>query len=288
MLGHKLCQVLRERFDVWVTLRSSLGEYVDFGLVEPARTLTRVDATNLDSVIDAFGRVRPDVVLNCIGVIKQLASARDPIASLSINSLFPHRLVGICRAAGARLIHISTDCVFSGRRGSYAESDTPDAEDLYGRTKLLGEPGGDVPGVLTLRTSIIGRELHTTSGLIEWFLSHRGGSVRGFTHAIFSGLATRTFGQLIADVVERHEHLSGLYHVSTEPISKYHLLCLLNEALGARITVAPSAEVRIDRSLDSRRFWASVGLSPPTWPSMIRDMAEDSTPYDTWRRSREP
>jgi dTDP-4-dehydrorhamnose reductase len=288
MLGHKLHQVLRERFDVWVTLRSSLQEHSALGLFEPARTLTRVDAMNLDSVIEAFGRARPDVVINCVGVIKQLASARDPIVSLSINSLFPHRLVGICHAVGARLIHISTDCVFAGRGGSYAESDTPDAEDLYGRTKLLGEPSNEASGVLTLRTSIIGRELRTTSGLMEWLLSHRGGTVRGFTHAIFSGLSTRTLGRLIADVVERHEDLSGLYHVATERISKYHLLCRLNEAFGARITVEPSAEVQIDRSLDSRRFWASVGLSPPTWPSMIQDMAEDSTPYDTWRRSREP
>jgi dTDP-4-dehydrorhamnose reductase len=177
MLGHKLWQVCRSRFDTWVTLRGLRSAYVPLGLFEPERVVAGVDAFNFDTLVSAMAQVRPEVVVNCIGIIKQVASASDPIASLTINALLPHRLAVLARSSGARLIHISTDCVFAGRKGGYTEADHSDAEDLYGRTKFLGEVTG--PGALTLRTSIIGRELATTSGLVEWFLSQPGGRVQG-------------------------------------------------------------------------------------------------------------
>ena len=176
MLGHKLCQLYRTRFDTWTTVRSTNGAVRRYDLLAPDRILEGVDASRLPSIASAVDRVQPDAVINCIGIIKQLREAKNPLPSLTINALFPHQLAEICRASQARLIHISTDCVFSGRKGMYRESDVSDAEDLYGRSKFLGEIGG--PGCLTLRTSIIGRELSTTSGLIEWFLSNRGGQVR--------------------------------------------------------------------------------------------------------------
>jgi len=176
MLGHKLCQRFSRRFDTWTTVRSNYQEYAHYNLFDPERFIGGVEAANFDSVVRALADVKPHVIINCIGTIKQLKSAKDPIISLTVNSLFPHRLENLCRDSGVRMIHISTDCIFSGRKGGYVETDVSDAEDLYGRTKFLGEI--DAPGCLTLRTSIIRRELTTCSGLIEWFQGNKGGKVR--------------------------------------------------------------------------------------------------------------
>lgn len=281
MLGHKLWQLYRDRFDTWVTLRSTYRNYAGYNLFDPQRTLGGIDAFDFDAVVRVMAQVRPEVAINCIGIIKQLPTAKDPIVSLTLNSLFPHRLANLCQAAGARLIHISTDCVFSGRKGMYTEDDISDAEDLYGRTKFLGEVGG--MGCLTLRTSIIGREISTSSGLVEWFLANRGGHVRGYTQAIYSGFTTLALARIIGDVLEQQPDLNGVYQVSSEPINKYDLLCQLRDAYNLPIEIEPYAEVQIDRSLDSRRFRTSTGFVPPSWPEMIRELAADPTPYEQWR-----
>ena len=285
MLGHKLWQAYRDRFDAWVTVRSAYRDYARYGLFDAQRMLGGVDAFDFDTIVRAFATVRPDVVINAIGIIKQLPTAKDPIISLTVNSLFPHRLANLCQAAGARLIHISTDCVFSGHKGLYRETDVSDAEDLYGRTKFLGEVSA--PGCLTLRTSIIGREMQTTSGLVEWFLSNRGGKVRGYNRAIYSGFTTLALARIIADVLEHHPDLTGVYQVSSEPIDKYTLLCLLRDAFHAPIEITPYPDVQIDRSLDSHRFRAATGFVPPSWPELIGELAADPTPYEQWRNAHE-
>ena len=284
MLGHKLWQVCRDRYETWVTLRSGFREVGRYKLFDPERTLTGVDAFDFDTVVRALAALRPDAVINCIGIIKQLPTAQDPIISLTVNSLFPHRLANLCQAACARLIHISTDCVFSGRKGMYSEDDVSDAEDLYGRSKYLGELSG--PASLTLRTSIIGRELSTTSGLVEWFLSNRDGKVSGYRRAIYTGFSTLALSRIIADVIERHHDLSGVYQASSEPINKYDLLCLLRDAFRVQVAIEPDDRVCIDRSLDSSRFRTATGFAPPSWPEMIHDLANDPTPYAQWRAER--
>jgi dTDP-4-dehydrorhamnose reductase len=281
MLGHKLYQRYSHRYDVFATLRGGCSAYARSQIFELARVIEHVDAFHFDSLVQAIAQVQPDVVINCIGVIKQLATAKDPIISLTINSLLPHRLAGVCQAAGIRLLHISTDCVFNGKDGMYTEDMPSNAEDLYGRTKFLGEISG--PNCLTLRTSIIGRELQTRSGLIEWFLSNRGGQVRGFRQAIYSGFTTLALADIIADVIDNHPDLSGLYQVSSDPINKYDLLLQVRAAFGIDVQIEPDDSVRIDRSLDSTRFRQATGFQPPSWPDMIRAMTSDPTPYDSWR-----
>lgn len=282
MLGHKVAQELSARMPTVATSRGPLPD----GLSPGATKIERVDVSSFDTVRRLIQEQRPRVVINCVGIIKQSPAGKDPIPSIEINSLFPHRLFEASQSVGARVIHVSTDCVFSGERGMYREDDFPDARDLYGRSKLLGEI--DREGALTLRTSIVGRELSSTTGLIEWFLSNRGGEVKGYADAVFSGLTTRELARVIARIVERHASLSGLYHVSAEPISKLDLLELLNRECEAGVKIHPSSEVRIDRSLDSSRFRAATGWAPPSWREMIRDMAADPTPYEQWRRSLEP
>lgn len=284
MLGHKLYQRCQDRFDTWATLRSSFDDYVRLDLFSRDRVVSKVDAADPGSVEAAMERIKPDVVVNCIGIVKQSPLALDPIISLTINSLFPHRLARLCESRGCRLVHISTDCVFSGKKGRYVESDSADAEDLYGRTKYLSEVGA--PSGLTLRTSMIGREIRTSYGLIEWFLRNRRGQVRGFTRAIYSGFTAGALADIISTIIENHQELRGLYHVSSEPISKHDLLSLVRKAFDVPIEIVPDPGVEVDRSLDSGRFRQATGFQPRSWPEMIGEMAADPTPYDHWRSKR--
>jgi dTDP-4-dehydrorhamnose reductase len=274
MLGHQLCLQFRERYETWATVRKLNPDDGVRELLPRERLIEGVDAFQLQSVIAAIAQVKPDVIINCIGIIKQLQSAKNPVISLTVNALFPHHLHQLAQISGARLIHFSTDCVFSGKRGMYTEADISDAEDLYGRTKYLGEVAGE--GALTIRSSIIGRELSTQSGLVEWFLSNEGGKVRGFRKAIYSGFTTAVMAEIISNLLEHHPQLSGVYQISSEPINKYELLLLVRDAFGANITIEPDDDFVIDRSLDSSRFRAETGFTPPSWEKMIADLARQS------------
>lgn len=273
MLGHQLMRVLGERMDACGTFRERPAPGA------AATHLAGVDAFDLDSVQRAVRAARPDVVLNCIGIVKQSEAAGDPIPCIRVNALFPHELAKLCAESGARLIHFSTDCVFSGRRGRYTESDIPDPVDLYGRSKLLGEVAGD--GCLTLRTSIIGWEVGQQRSLLSWFARHRQGHVHGYTRAVFSGLPTSVLARLVAHVIEAAPQLSGVYHVASEPITKYELLCGLRDALGWPVTIEAEAGFKCDRSLDAGRFAAATGWTAPPWPSMIRELAAERPIYES-------
>ncbi|MFN8526578.1 MAG: sugar nucleotide-binding protein [Chloroflexota bacterium] len=216
------------------------------------------------------------MVVNCIGLVKHLRQASDAVPTLTLNALFPHRLYQICSVSGARLIHIGTDCVFSGRRGGYCEDDLPNAEDPYGRSKLLGEVAG--PGCLTIRTSIVGREASGSHGLLEWLVGQRGKTVRGWSRAVFSGLTTRALSSALGDVIAHHQSLAGLYHMASEPIDKLSLLNRFRDALALEVAIEPDVTVRIDRSLDGSRFRQATGLVMPSWETMVGEVATDATP----------
>jgi dTDP-4-dehydrorhamnose reductase len=284
MLGHKVFQVLSKRFETFATFRDFNGlwrHYPMYADVDPGRTVGGVDVMDFDTVVRAFARIKPDVVVNCIGIIKQLKEAKDPIISINLNSLFPYRLAELCAATGSRMFHMSTDCVFSGRKGNYTEDDIPDAEDLYGRTKLLGEV--DREGCLTIRTSIVGRDFAKQSALLEWFLSNRGGRVQGYVNAIYTGFPTQVLARIMGDLIVDYGNLSGLYHVSSEPIDKYSLLVKIRDAMGLDIEIEPYEDLACDRSLDSSCFRGETGYSIPDWDEMIAELAQDDTPYDEWR-----
>lgn len=236
-----------------------------------AQIVAGIDVESLDSLTRLFAQVRPHLVVNCIGVVKQLAEADDPLTAIPINALLPHRLARLAQVAGARLVHVSTDCVFSGKKGSYLESDSPDAYDLYGRSKLMGEV--DYDNAITLRTSIIGHELNGAHGLVGWFLSQTE-AVRGFTRAIFSGLPTVELARVIQQHVVPHPELRGSYHVSAEPIDKHTLLKLVAAAYGRTNQIMPDDKLVIDRSLNSERFRAATGYQPPAWPELVQRMRD--------------
>jgi dTDP-4-dehydrorhamnose reductase len=235
------------------------------------RIISGVDAGNDEQLAELFARARPDVVVNCVGLVKQLAEASDPLAAIPINSLLPHRLVRLCSRSDARLIHVSTDCVFSGAKGNYRESDVPDASDMYGRSKLLGEVDDKV--AVTLRTSIIGPELGQPHGLLGWVISQRG-RVKGFTRAIFSGLPTVELARVMRDFVLPNPDIQGVYHVAAEPISKHDLLSLIARVYDLPIEIEPDGALAIDRSLDATRFRALSGYAAPAWPELVRAMRD--------------
>jgi len=272
MLGHTALRLFAASpgFEAHGTVRSTAA----LGLLPEgvrARVHAGVDADNPDRLTQVLATVRPDVVLNCVGVVKQLAEADDPLVAIPVNAQLPHRLARLCAMVGARLVHVSTDCVFSGARGQYSEADRPDADDLYGRSKLLGEV--DYPHAVTLRTSIIGPELSGGHGLLGWFLS-QSGRVQGYRKAVFSGLPTVEFARVIRDHVLPRPELRGVWHVAAAPISKYELLRLVADAYGKDILVEADDRLVIDRSLDARRFRESTAYLAPAWPQLVRLMRE--------------
>jgi dTDP-4-dehydrorhamnose reductase len=275
MLGHILLSYLSTSadYDVFATARSltRLENKFPKNLFEKFCS-DSVDANYYDSIIRALASIQPDIVINCIGIIKQLPIAGDPLTAITINAQLPHRISLISRMVGARVIHISTDCVFDGRKGMYTEDDVPTPEDLYGRTKLLGELS--YPHCITLRTSIIGHELKSKCGLIEWFLAETD-KVRGYKNAIYSGFPTIELARIICDFVLPNPELNGVYHVSSEPISKYDLLGLVAAWYGKDIKIESYEDFVQDRSLDSTVFRTATGYEPPSWNKLIEMMHKD-------------
>jgi dTDP-4-dehydrorhamnose reductase len=271
MIGHQCLKHLRQAHDVYATVHKPLATYAALGLLGPDRTLDNIDVRSMDRVAEAMAEVRPAAVLNATGIVKQRPQAKEATACIEINAMFPHRLATLCRAAGARLIQLSTDCVFSGRKGLYEETDPTDAEDLYGKTKAMGEL--KEAHCVTLRTSSLGLELGRRQGLIEWFLAQRG-PIKGFRRAIYTGLTGLELSRVIERVLTSHTTLSGLYQVAAAPINKYDLLKRLAAALGRTdITISPDDDFVCDRSLCGRKFEKETGYQAPSWDSMLEELA---------------
>ncbi len=276
MLGNAIFNLLSQdyKFDTYGSVRSSSGVTFPFSLKR--KLIFDVDMLSDDnSLIRLLKEINPDVVINCIGIVKQLKESLDPLYAIPINSLLPHRLAKFCSLINARLIHISTDCVFSGKSGMYIESDISDANDLYGRTKFIGEVG--YVNSITLRTSIIGHEPNKCNrSLVDWFISQHG-PVAGYANAIFSGLPCVELARIIRDVIIPSPNLYGIYHVSSTPISKFELLKLISKVYNLNKSLYPDYSVVIDRSLNSEKFCNATGYKSKSWIDLISYMHEFSS-----------
>lgn len=270
MLGNAVLRYYAKSkdFDVYATVRSQKSVKL-LPSNKKHNVKLVVDVENTDTLVRIFSDIRPDIVINCIGIVKQLAEANDVLTTVPVNTMLPHRLARLCEMIGARFVHLSTDCVFSGRKGMYKEADFADAKDLYGRSKFLGEV--DYPNSITLRTSIIGHELDGAHGLIGWFLAQKD-KVKGYRRAIFSGFPTVEIARIIRDYVIPHPELHGVYHVSADPVNKYDLLTMVAAVYQKNIEIVPDDGLVIDRSLDSTRFRAATGFSPEPWHELVRRM----------------
>ncbi|RAZ91727.1 NAD(P)-dependent oxidoreductase [Mesorhizobium hawassense] len=278
MLGNAVFRFFSadHRYETVGTLRSSAKKH-HFLPREHGSLISNLDVRNDGDLTAVFAETRPDIVVNCVGVIKQLDASRNHLTSLSINASLPHRLAQLSRLAGARLIHVSTDCVFSGSKGNYLESDFADANDLYGRSKFLGEV--DYPNAVTLRTSIIGHELESSKSLIDWFLSQKG-PVKGYKNAVFSGLPSVEIARVIKEFVMSNAELRGPFHVSAAPISKFDLLSLVARIYGKEIDIIADTTVTVDRSLNSDLFKRTTGFVPDPWPELIATMHKSYLNYN--------
>jgi dTDP-4-dehydrorhamnose reductase len=270
MIGSAMFRVLSAKtgWQVWGTLRSEDKKQF-FSGKQQDKLVAGVDVEKHDALVRVFARVKPDVVVNCIGLTKHHKEAEDPLLALPLNAQLPHQMADLCDVARARLIHVSTDCVFAGTKGNYGEADATDAGDVYGKSKSLGEV--DYQHAVTLRTSTIGHELQSAHGLLEWFLAQQG-KCKGFSRAIFSGLPNTEFARVVRDVVIPKPDLHGLYHVGAAPIGKYELLQLIAKAYGKQIEIVRDDDFSIDRSLNSARFNKATGYKPETWPELIQAM----------------
>ena len=270
MIGSAMFRVLnaKKEWQVWGTLRSADRKRF-FSGGQQDKLVSGVDVEKYDELVRVFARVKPDVVVNCIGLTKHHKDAEDPLLALTLNAQLPHRMADLCDVTGGRLIHVSTDCVFAGTKGNYAEGDATDASDVYGKSKNLGEV--DYPHAVTLRTSTIGHELQSAYGLLEWFLAQQG-RCKGFSRAIFSGLPNTEFARVVQDVVIPRPDLHGLYHVGAAPIGKYELLQLIAKVYGKQIDIVRDDDFSIDRSLNSACFNKATGYKPEAWPELIQTM----------------
>lgn len=274
MLGHVASRELARSHEVVAMLRRQpvAGSSLAAALAA-AEVVAGVDVREPGVVARVLRERRPDVVVNCVGLIKQRPAAADIGLAVELNALFPHRLAAACASVDARLIQISTDCVFSGRRGLYRESDQPDPVDTYGVSKWLGEV--TAPPHLTIRTSIIGPQLEGSEGLVAWFLSQSGRPVRGYTRAVFSGLTTAALAEVLASVIDAHRGLTGLYHVASRPIAKFDLLSRLAARIGWTTPIKPVDQPALDRSLDGTLFLEATGILVPSWDAMLDRLARD-------------
>ncbi|MEZ8626789.1 dTDP-4-dehydrorhamnose reductase family protein [Vibrio splendidus] len=275
MLGYSLFSNLSDQddYEVFGTVRNIRGKESFFANYLD-NLVFDIDINNFASLAQAIEKIQPSVVINCIGLIKQYDASKKHTNAIEINSLLPHKLAQLCDKISAKLIHFSTDCVFTGKAGLYQENDLPDARDLYGKSKCLGEV--DYRPHLTLRTSIIGHELNSSVSLVDWFLNQKK-EVNGFSKAIFSGLPTCYIAKLLAEKILPNRDLCGLYHLSVNPIDKLSLLELVSENYNFDIKIIKSEDLIIDRSLDSSRLRNEIGYNVPSWNELIQHMHIDYT-----------
>lgn len=270
MLGNALIRVLSEinKWEVFGTVRKE--EAKRFFQPKYAKNLiVGCDVTNYRDLLKVFDEIIPHVVINCISLSKDLLKSADPLSMIPIYSLLPHQLSMLCKNFGARFIHMSTDGVFSGKKGGYKEDDPSDAQDIYGSTKFIGEVY--MSHAITIRSSIIGHELQTKNGLVEWFLSQEKECVC-FSRAIFSGFPAVVLAQIIRDIIIPNTDLNGVYHVASNPISKCDLLRLIAKVYGKKIEFITNDKVEINRSLDAEHFRITTGYTPPDWQSLVKQM----------------
>ncbi|MCP4613434.1 MAG: SDR family oxidoreductase [Planctomycetes bacterium] len=284
MLGHKLCQCLSEH-EIIGTVRKDTGFYDKYHQIfNNVNLIGGVDVLDNEKLEQTIRKVAPDVIINCIGIVKQLKEANNAFLSIAINSLLPHKLAILCADIGTRLITISTDCVFDGTRSGYRENDFSNARDLYGKSKFLGETTSDETAAVTLRTSFIGREIMTpTHGLIEWFLAQQKKTIRGFDKAIYSGFTSIELARMIALIIKNYQDICGVYQVASKPITKYNLLQLVKEIFELDVNITCDKDFCCDRSLNMDRFTQTTGYVAPSWEEMIRKMYKDPTDYDNMR-----
>ncbi len=279
MIGHKMYQVLSQDFpDTWVILRQKIGDLAAKGVFNQQKVIDKVDLSDLRKLSSILDDLNPDVIINAAGITIRRGINNKISYSILVNSVLPHFLdEWISGKDAKRLIHFSTDCVFSGKSGSYTDEAEPDATDYYGKTKALGEV--KTTQTLTLRGSMIGRELENHTELLEWFLAQKGKTIKGFSNVIYSGITTVRMAKLVKMILHQFPLLSGVYNVSSVPISKYDLLLLFRKTFELDVEIEKDESYSSRKDLISENFFQEIGISSPQWTDLITELKADSQLY---------
>ncbi len=279
MLGHKVFRTFTDAgVDTWGTLRQGKQNYKKWPFLQSAKVVGDVDVTT-SQLQTILNEIKPQFVINCVGLTIRKENSSDERANIKLNALLPHEIEFWCRNNNAKLLHYSTDHVFNGQKGDYTEESPKDAADVYGQSKSLGEVNHS-EFALTLRSSIIGRELDRKTELLEWFLAHRGKSAKGYTRSIYSGVTTNYLAELSLRIVKEQPKLSGLLQPTSVPISKFELLKKINATFRLGIELQADDKVVVNNTLLANKFNAVTGWTVPAWDQLVDDLARDSVFYD--------
>lgn len=278
LIGHKLFQELSASFEVFGTLHKCKIQYGNLPLFSSENIIENIDVTNFEMLKGIIYAVNPKVILNCIGITKRKIDINSPLEVLTINSVFPHQLANWAKPNKKRIIHFSTDCVFDGKIGNYNETSLTTAEDIYGRTKALGEINYN--HTLTLRSSFIGQELFDRTELLDWFLSQDGKQVSGYKNTLYSGVSSLFMARVVTDIISNFPNLSGLYQLAPDkPISKYELLSIAKEAFDVNVKIIPEEKHVHHPTLDASKLKSEINLVVPSWKEMMKELASDKEFY---------
>ena len=274
MIGHKMFQLLTmNNLEASGTVRHAPANYLSVSFFANQRIIPSIDVTKLASVQSLLNSRNPDIIINCVGITLRKPEIKDEELCVKVNAEFPHFLKKYVEVNKKYLIHFSTDCVFSGKADSYTEDSKPDATDVYGRTKALGEVSGD--HALTLRGSQLGSEVFGKSELLEWAIAQSGQSIKGYDQAIYSGVTTNGVADLVADLIQRPKRLTGLYQVASQPISKYDLLCKVNQIFKLRMKIEPDSSYKNRKVLSAAKIASEIGYRCASWDQMLQQTYQD-------------
>lgn len=274
LIGHTLLKTLSNEFEIFGILHKKKDYYNNLELFNGNNIIENIDVKERVKLYGALSAINPDVILNCVGITKRKQEIHDLTNAININSLFPHELAMFAKENNIKVIHFSTDCVFDGKLGNYTEESNTTAEDIYGKSKALGEIKYE--NALTIRSSFIGHELFSKTELLEWFLSQEGKTVKGFTKAMYSGVSTKYLSNVVATIIRDYPTLSGLRHLSIDkPISKYDLLCLARDAYGINVEIIPDNTFEIMPTLNGNKLRNELNLSVPAWGKMMSELAQE-------------
>ena len=278
LIGHKILQEFTSYFEVFGTLHKSKNFYNNIKLFSGNNIIENIDVSEYEIVNGVINAINPDVVLNCVGITKRKDEINNSIKALTVNSVFPHQLANWAQNSGKKVIHFSTDCVFDGKTGNYNETSLTTAEDMYGRTKALGELKYE--RTLTIRSSFIGQELFGKTELLEWFLSQNGKQIKGFRNTFYSGVSTIFMAHVIRDIILNFPDLSGLYNLAPEkPISKFDLLSIAKTAFNVKVDIIPEDEHAHLPTLDGSKLRTKMNLVVPSWQSMMNELSSNRDYY---------
>jgi len=280
MIGHKMYHIISKiHNDTWVTLRKSLRSYSYSEIYNPEKVIDNVDLINFQIISNQLNKINPDIIINACGITIRRGIDILKSNSIILNSALPHFLNEWVTSNNKRLIHFSTDCVFTGAKGDYLDNDNKDALDLYGSTKSMGEVF-DSKYAITLRGSMIGSELENKTELFEWFLKQNNKTIKGFNKVIYSGITTTKMAEIVLILINQYPNLNGIYNISSKPISKFELLKLWNDYFDINANIEIDNSYTSNKNLISNNFYKTISMKQPDWIELSSQLKIDNLLYN--------